>query len=64
MTTSEAATRPRFYFISEVATEMRRSEAAVRWLIHSGALKSSKLAGRRIVTAEQLEEFFATAVEG
>lgn len=58
---TETETRRRFYFIEEVATELRRSEAAVRWLIHTKALKSSKLGGRRIVTAEQLEEFFATA---
>lgn len=54
----------RFYFIAEVASEIRRSEQAVRWLIHTGALKSSKLGGRRVVTAEQLEEFFASADAG
>lgn len=52
---------PKFYFIPEVAAELRRSEAAVRWLIHSGSLKSSKLAGRRVVTQAQLDEFFEEA---
>ncbi|MDE0545439.1 helix-turn-helix domain-containing protein [Microbacterium sp. C7(2022)] len=52
---------PRFYFIPEVASELRRSEAAVRWLIHTGALSSTKLGGRRVVTAAQLDEFFASA---
>lgn len=56
-----ASERPRFYFIPEVATELRRSEAAVRWLISAGKLKSSKLAGRRVVTPSQLDEFFAEA---
>lgn len=51
----------RFYLVPEVATELRRSEAAVRWLIQTGALKSSKLAGRRVVTQKQLDEFFAEA---
>ncbi|GAA3654430.1 helix-turn-helix domain-containing protein [Microbacterium marinilacus] len=55
--------RPRFYFVPEVAKELRRSEGATRWLIHSGALKSSKLAGRRVVTQAQLDEFFASAFE-
>lgn len=51
----------KFYFVDEVATELRRSEAAARWLIHTGQLKSSKLAGRRVVTQAQLDEFFAEA---
>lgn len=55
---------PKFYFVPEVATEMRRSEAAVRWLIQTGQLKSSKLAGRRVVTQAQLDEFFAEAFGG
>ena len=27
--------RPRFYYVKEVATELRRTEASVRWLIHT-----------------------------
>lgn len=50
-----------FYFVDEVAAELRRSEAGVRWLLHTGQLKSSKLAGRRVVTQAQLDEFFAEA---
>lgn len=52
---------PTFYFVPEVAKELRRSEAAVRWLIQTGALKSSRLAGRRVVTQAQLDDFFAEA---
>lgn len=52
---------PKFYFISEIATELRRSESAVRWLLHTGQLKSTKLAGRRVVTQAQLDEFFENA---
>lgn len=48
---------PKFYFIPEVATELRRSEAAVRWQLHTGALKSTKVGGRRVVTRAQLDEF-------
>nr|WP_295855041.1 helix-turn-helix domain-containing protein [uncultured Microbacterium sp.] len=58
---TDSQPRPRFYFIDEVARELRRSEAAVRWLLHTRALKSSKIGGRRVVTAEQLDEFFASA---
>ena len=57
----DATADGKFYFIPEVAAELRRSEGAVRWLIHSGALKSSKLAGRRVVTQAQLDEFFEDA---
>lgn len=52
------AIAPRFYFVEEVATEIRRSVAATRWLIQTGALKSSKVGGRRVVTPAQLAEFF------
>lgn len=62
-TEARGAGRPRFYFVPEVAAELRRSEASVRWLIHTGQLRSSRLAGRRIVTQEQLDEFFASAFE-
>ena len=61
MGTPVAEGRPRFYYLDEVAAELRRSEASVRWLIFDGQLKSSKLGGRRIVTQEQLDEFFASA---
>lgn len=57
----EGQMSPKFYFVPEVATELRRTESAVRWLIHSGTLKSSKLAGRRVVTQAQLDEFFEDA---
>ncbi|WP_040164306.1 helix-turn-helix domain-containing protein [Microbacterium gorillae] len=52
---------PRFFFVPEIARELRRSEAAVRWLIQTKTLKSSKLAGRRVVTQKQLDDFFADA---
>lgn len=52
---------PRFYFVSEVATELRRSEAAVRWLLHTGQLKSGKLGGRTVVSAAELNRFIEDA---
>lgn len=52
---------PEFYFIPEVATKLRRSEAAIRWQLHTGALRSTKFGGRRVVTQAQLEEFMAGA---
>ncbi|RCL84739.1 MAG: DNA-binding protein [Microbacterium sp.] len=42
-----------------MATELRRTEAAVRWLWSTGALKSRIVGGRRVSTAEDLAEFFA-----
>lgn len=56
--------RPKFYYVPEVATEIRRSVASTTWLIQTGQLKSSKLAGRRVVTQAQLDEFFADAFGG
>lgn len=56
--------RPKFYYVSEVAEEIRRSIASTNWLIQTGQLKSSKLAGRRVVTQAQLDEFFANAFGG
>jgi hypothetical protein len=57
--TKDAPGLPKFYFCPEVATELRRTEAAVRWLWSTGALKSRIVGGRRVSTAEDLAEFFA-----
>lgn len=51
----------KFYYIGEVAEALRRSDASTRWLIQTGALKSTKIGGRRVVTQAQLDEFFAPA---
>ncbi len=58
---ASAEDRPRFYFVSEIASELRRSEASIRWLIHTGALKTGKLGGRVVVAAEELDRFIAAA---
>lgn len=60
---NEAEVRPRFYFVPEVATEIRRSVAAVRWLIHTGAIKSGKLGGRVVVSAAELDRFINSAFD-
>ena len=54
-------TAPRFYFVKEVAAELRRSEASIRWLIHTGQIKTAKLGGRTVVTAAELDRFFEEA---
>lgn len=51
----------RFYFVNEVATELRRSEASIRWMIHTGQLKTGKIAGRVVVSAEELERIISEA---
>lgn len=43
--------------VEEVAEVTRRTPASVRWLIHTKQLKSGKLAGRRLVRREDLNEF-------
>ncbi|OZD48688.1 excisionase [Rhodococcus sp. 06-1477-1B] len=40
-----------------MATELRRSVAAVRWLITDGQLKAGKVGGRVVVRPEDLEAF-------
>ena len=53
--------RPRFYYVKEVATELRRTEASVRWLIHTGQIKTGKIGGRTIVAAEEVDRILAEA---
>lgn len=53
--------RPRFYYVKEVATELRRTEASVRWLIHTGQIKTGKIGGRTVVAAEEVDRILAEA---
>lgn len=55
--TKSAEARPRFYFVPEVATELRRTEASVRWLIATKQLKVGKVGGRIVVRPEDLDAF-------
>lgn len=56
-------TRPRFYFVDEVATELRRSMASVRWLIHTGAIKTGKIGGRVVISPAELDRIIDGAFE-
>ena len=60
MTTTQTAS-PRFYFVSEVATELRRSEAAIRWMIHTGQIKTGKIGGRVVVSAAEIDRIIEEA---
>ncbi|MEV7692497.1 helix-turn-helix domain-containing protein [Microbacterium sp. NPDC089189] len=51
------AARPRLLFVEEVARELRRSEASVRWLIATKRLKTGKVGGRVVVKPEDLDAF-------
>lgn len=53
--------RPRFYFVPEVATELRRSQASVRWLIHTGQIKAGKIGGRTVVSATEVDRIIDEA---
>lgn len=61
---AESEPRPRFYFVPEVARELRRTEASVRWLIQDGQLKTGKIAGRIVVKPEDLDAFIEAGFEG
>lgn len=52
---SEQVTHPRFYFVDEVAAELRRSVASVRWLIHTGQIKTGKIGGRVVISAVEID---------
>lgn len=54
----DTTTLPEFFFCAEVARKVRRTEAAVRWLWQTGALKSRVVGGRRVSTAQDLADFF------
>lgn len=47
--------------VDEVAVELRRTPASVRWLIFDGQLKSGKLAGRRMVRRADLDAWIEAA---
>lgn len=49
--------RPRFLFVDEVAAELRRSSAAIRYLIADGQLKAGKVGGRVVVKPDDLDAF-------
>ena len=55
--TQMTATIPEVFFCSEVAAMIRRTEASVRWLWHTGALKSRVIGGRRVSSAEDVTSF-------
>ncbi|WP_363459126.1 helix-turn-helix domain-containing protein [Microbacterium sp. LMI1x-1-1.1] len=59
--TIPASPRPRFYFVDEVATELRRTAASVRWLIHTKQIKAGKIGGRTVVAAEELDRIINEA---
>lgn len=54
---TDTISRPRLLFVEEVATELRRSVAAVRWYINSGKLKAGKVGGRVVVKPADLDAF-------
>lgn len=47
--------RPRFYFVDEAATELRRTAASVRWMIHTSQIKTGKIGGRVVISAAELD---------
>ncbi|WP_341999375.1 helix-turn-helix domain-containing protein [Microbacterium sp. LWH7-1.2] len=55
---------PRFYFVKEVAAELRRTEASVRWLLHTGQLKAGKVGGRTVIKPDELDRFIESGFEG
>lgn len=50
--------------LAEVAERLRKSEAQLRWMIHSGtAPKSAKIGGRRVFRESDVENYINEAFE-
>lgn len=64
MSDTATAERPRFYFVDEAATILRRSEHSVRWLIATKQLKTGKIGGRVVVKPDDLDAFIEAGFEG
>jgi len=61
MTEAHPGARPRFYFVSEAATELRRSEASIRWLIATDRIKTGKIGGRVVIAASEIDRIIDEA---
>lgn len=60
---TQPTNEPRFYFVPEVATQLRRSEASIRWLIATKRIKTGKIGGRVVVRPEDLDAFIEAGFE-
>ncbi|GAA1250826.1 hypothetical protein JOF42_002448 [Microbacterium phyllosphaerae] len=61
MTLTSDVPQKRFYFVDEVATELRRSEASIRWMIHTEQIKTGKIGGRVVVAAAEIDRIISEA---
>lgn len=61
MTLATDAPQKRFYFVNEVAAELRRSEASVRWMIHTHQIKTGKIGGRVVISASEIDRLISEA---
>lgn len=53
----------KFLYLPEVAERLGRDLSTVRWLVHTKALPSGKLAGRRVIRESDLEAYIESAFE-
>lgn len=51
----------RLLYLQEVAERLRRSRRAVEWLVHTRAIPSGLVAGRRVVREGDLEKYIDAA---
>lgn len=50
--------------LAETAERLRKSEAQLRWMIHSGtAPRSAKIGGRRMFRASDVQDYIDAAFE-
>lgn len=53
--------RKRIYYVNEAAEELRRSEASIRWMIHTKQIRTGKIGGRVVIAAEEIDRLIAEA---
>jgi hypothetical protein len=61
---TETKGRPRFYFVDEASEELRRTQASVRWMIHTGQIKTGKIGGRTVIATAEIDRIINDAIGG
>lgn len=53
--------RPDFFYVKELALDLRRSEGSIRWLIHTGQIKTGKIGGRTVIARAERDRILRDA---
>lgn len=59
----EATPSNRLLYVKNIADRLGRSEGQVNWMIHTGQIKTAKIAGRRVMRESDLEAWIDSHFE-